>query len=118
MSLGRKGSVMNSITIQIILIGIILALFLVSISGKIESRGVKQQVLEKEVALLIDSGVSGMSFEVRKVNLNGIVSDVRLEEGKVFVDVEGLHSLNGYAYFSKHSVSVFEEEDKFVVRIN
>jgi len=117
MSLNKRGEVFNSILIQIILIGIILVLFLVSVSGKIESRGVKQQVLEKEVALLIDSAVSGMNFEIRKINANGKVNDVKIKDGRIFISVEGLISVDGYPYFSKYGVSVGEFDDKFIVGV-
>ena len=100
-----------------ILIGIILALFLFATAGKINARGVKQQVLEKEIALLIDVAVPGMSFEIEKNNLDGFVSGVEIKDGRVFVEVAGLNSFEGYPYLSRYEVGVVEEDDKFVVSV-
>lgn len=118
MKLNKKGELMNNILIQIILIGLILVMFMFSVAGKIESRGVKQQVLEKELSLLISSAEPGMSFGVRKQNLNGEVTGVRVNGNRVFVDVEGLISNNGYPHFSKYPISVEGHDDKFVVKVN
>ena len=113
----KKGGLLNQVIIHLILIGIILALFLFATAGKINARGVKQQVLEKEVALLIDVAVPGMSFEIEKNNFNGYVSGVEVKEGRVFVEVAGLNAFKGYPYFSRYGVSVEEEDDKFVVSV-
>jgi len=114
---GKKGSVMNEIIIQVILIGLVLAVFLFAVAGKVNGRDVKQQVLEKQLALLIDSAEAGMSFEVSKVNVNGFVESVEFRDGRIYVGVDGFRSVSGYPYFSKYSVGVVEDEDKFVVKI-
>ncbi len=111
----KKGGLLNQVIIHLILIGLILALFLFATAGKINARGVKQQVLERETALLIDAAVPGMSFEIEKNNLNGVVSGVEIRGGKVFVEVAGLNAFEGYPYFSKYAVSVVEEGNKFIV---
>jgi len=108
---------MNNVVIHIILIGLILALFLMATADKINSRGVRQQVLEKEVALLIDSASSGMTFEIRKVNINGIVNDVKVSDGRIYIGIENLPSISGYPYFSKYSIGVEETSDKFIVKV-
>ncbi len=108
---------MNQVLVQIILIGLIFAIFFMAISDKINSRGVRQQVLEKQMALLIDSAVPGMNFTVSRDNLYGIVQKVEVKNGRVFFAVSGLVSLKGYPYFTKYSVSVVEDLDKFVVII-
>ena len=113
----KRGSILNKVIIHLILIGLILAIFVTATAGKINSRGVRQQVLEKEVALLIDSAIPGMDFEIRKLNINGVVNRVELRGGKVHIGLENLVSFVGYPYFSKYSVSVAEEGDKFIVKI-
>ncbi|MCK5449794.1 hypothetical protein KAI32_02930 [Candidatus Pacearchaeota archaeon] len=114
----KRGGLLQQTIVHIVLVGLIFALFLFATADKINSRGVRQQVLEKQVALLIDSAVPGMSFVIEKNNLNGLVQRVEVRDGKVFVMVEGLSSFKGYPYFSKYSVSVREEDNKFVVSIN
>lgn len=115
--IGKKGSLMQQVLIHIILVGIIFAIFFMATAGKVNARGVKQQVLEKEIALLIDSAVSGMSFEVDKMNLNGKISELKVSGGRVYVAVAGLDSADGYPYFSPYGVSVEETTDKFIVKV-
>jgi hypothetical protein len=86
-------------------------------AGKVNSRGVKQQVVERQVALLIDAAVPGMSFEVMKGNTGGIVSKLWVNGGRVYVVVNGLNSFEGYPYFSRYSLEVSDEGDKFVVMV-
>ena len=113
----KKASVMNEIIIHIILIALILAIFLFATVGKIEGRDVKQQVLEKQIALLIDSAEAGMTFEIYKININGIIDNVKIKDGKVFVGIEGFASTKGYPYFSRYFVEVDENENKFIIKI-
>ena len=113
----KRGGLLHQVIIHLVLVGLIFALFLFATAGKINARGVKQQVLEKQMALLIDAAVPGMSFEIEKNNVNGIVQKVEIEDGKVFIMVEGLGSFKGYPYFSRYSVGVREEENKFVVSV-
>ena len=105
---------MNRAVIQLILIGIIFALFLFATAGKVNARGVKQQVLERQMALLIDSAVPGMRFEISDRNLDGDIQDVEVKGGKIFISVAGLRSFDGYPYFSKYSVRVDKEGSKFI----
>jgi len=99
---------MHTVITHIILIGIIFALFFMATAGKINGR---------EVALLIDSASPGMSFEISKWNAKGFVQSVSIKEGKVWIVVDGLNSLKGQPYFTRYSVSVEEQEDKFVVLV-
>ncbi len=114
---GKKGDVMTKAVIHIILIGLLFAVFVGAMNGKVGERGVKQQVLEKELSLLIDASSEGSSFEIRKKNLNGFVDDVRIDSGRIFVDVDGLRSIGGYPYFSRFNVDIEKSESKFVVRV-
>ena len=111
----KKGGILNQVVVQIILIGLVFAIFFMAVSSKINSRGVSQQILEKQMALLIDSAVPGMNFSISRDNLYGVVQKVEIKEGKILIAVSGLISLKGYPYFTKYSVSVVEELDKFVV---
>ena len=113
----KRGDLMHQIIIHIILIGLIAAIFFMATAEKVNARGIKQQVLEKQTALLIDSAVPGMSFEIRKENINGVVNKAEVKGGRIFIGVNGITSFRGYPYFSKYSVSVKEESDKFIVRV-
>lgn len=113
----KKGSILDSFVINIILVAVIFAIFLLAVSGRVNSRDVHQQVLEKQLALLIDSADAGMSFGVMKVNVKGLVDSIEVRDGRVFAKIDGFPSFQGYPYFSRHSVSVSDEGDKFVVHV-
>ncbi|MFH1451873.1 MAG: hypothetical protein ABIF88_01725 [archaeon] len=115
--MNKKGDILKRTIINLIIIGLVLAFFMFAIAGKVNSRGVKQQVLEKEIALLIDSSVPGFSFSIDKKNSHGIVQSVKIEDGRIFVNVDDLTSTRGYPYFSKYSVRVKDEGTKFVVEV-
>jgi len=113
----KKGNLMSQVLIHIILVAAILALLITAVSGNANARGVRQQVVEKQMALLIDSAVPGMEFEISKKNVGGFIYSVELKKGHIFVGVDDYNSLTGYPYFSRYSVSVREEESKFVVSV-
>jgi hypothetical protein len=113
----KRGELFHQTIIQVILVALILAIFLMATAGKVNARDVKQQVLEKQSALLIDSATPGMSFEIQKVNINGNINKVEVKDGKIFISVAGLNSLKGYPYFSKYSVVVRDEGSKFIIEI-
>jgi len=103
--------------IHIILIGLLFGLFFSATSGKVDSKLVKQQVLEKQIALLIDSADVGMTFGLFKNNLNGHIDKIELKQGRIFVYIEGIEISKGYPYFSKYEVFLDEDENKFYIRI-
>lgn len=117
MKYGKRGMNLNKAVMHIVLIGMIFAVFLVAMDVKVSSRGVKQQVLEKELALLIDAADEGFSFEVRRNNPSGIVDDIEFRDGRIFVSVDGLRSADGYSCFSRFDVKVEKDETKFIVRV-
>jgi len=108
---------MNKTIINLILTGIVFAVFMIALSSSMNSRGVKQQVLEKEIALLVDASVPEMEFWVEKKTFNGVIQKVEVRDGKVFVAIDGLPSLKGYPYFSRYNVLVEDDGDKFKVKI-
>jgi len=102
---------------HLILIALIFAVFFLAATSRVHSKVVKQQVLEKQTALLIDSAVQGMVFTINKVNKNGRISNLEIKEGRVFVYVEGQGYSKGYPYFSKYEVILEKEEGKFLIKI-
>ncbi len=103
--------------ILIIIIGLVFALFVIGMAQRADSRGIKQEVLEKQIALFVDSVDSGVNFTLRKQNINGYIDDIRVENNRVYVAVEGLASLNGYPYFSSLGVKVHEGVNEFVLEV-
>lgn len=114
----KRGTVLQKITVHLILVGLIFVVFFYSNAEKVEARGVKQQVLEKQIALLIDSSIPGMKFEVLKFNQYGYIEKIVIENGKVYVSVNGLPSVEGQPFFTSHQVNVREEQDKFIIEIS
>ena len=51
---------------------LLFALFFYATAGRVGTNDVKQQVLEKQIALMIDSAEPGMSFDIYRINKNGI----------------------------------------------
>ncbi len=113
---GKRG-ILNSVIIQIILAVLVMIGLLMAVSERVNARDVRQQVLEKQMALLIDAADVGMEFGVRKVNVKGLVDNLEVRDGRIFVAVDGLGFSDGYPYFSRHGVSVSDAGDKFVVKI-
>tara|TARA_Y100000310_G_C20556332_1_gene750713 strand:+ start:394 stop:783 length:390 start_codon:yes stop_codon:yes gene_type:complete len=121
----KRAELVQQAVIHLVLIALIFGMFFLATVGKTNSRVVKQQVLEKQIALLIGAASPGMAIDVFKINRNGVVNDVMLKDGKIFVKVNGLGSIKGYPYFSRHEVNVvFDEgkdgdfDDKFVVSVS
>jgi cell division protein FtsL len=108
----------RSILMQIIFIAIVLALFMISVGNKINARGVRQDIVENQVATLIEAAVPGFSFEIAKLNSNGVVNDLKLEDGRVYAEVDDLKSVDGRAYFSQYNVELIEEPSKYRVVIS
>lgn len=115
----KKGSdTERSVLLQIIFVAIVLALFLISLSGKINSRGVRQDIVENQIAVFIEASIPGMSFEIPKLHPNGIISDMELKDSTVVVAVDGYKPNEGRYYFTRYNVSLEEEPGKYVVRIS
>tara|TARA_Y100000310_G_C20685795_1_gene818884 strand:+ start:2676 stop:3074 length:399 start_codon:yes stop_codon:yes gene_type:complete len=123
MRIGKRGNLMYEVIMHLILVALLFALFFYATAGRVGTKDVKQQVLEKQIALMIDSAESGMSFSIYKINSNGRVDNIELSDGKVHALVEGQKVSKGYPYFSKYNVGVRfvdndkELEDKFVVSV-
>jgi len=113
----KRGELLNQVVIHLILIGIIFALFIMAVAGNVNARGIRQQIAEKQVALLIDSAVPGMSFEIREKSFGGFVHNVELRKGRLFISVDGYNSVGGYPYYSKYAVTVSRTDGKFVVSV-
>lgn len=113
----KHGEILQQVVMHIILIAIIFAVFFTATAGRIDSREVRQQIIEKQTALLIDSAIPGMSFSLEKIGLYGEIGDLRISEGRVYGDLVDFPSIKGYPYFSKYNIYVDETEDKFIVRV-
>lgn len=117
LSILKKAKLLNRVLIQIILIAIIFVIFVFAVAGKLNARDVKQQVLEKQLALLIDASEPDTTLYIKKDNLNGYINSIEIKEGRVRVTVEGLVSLKGYPIITKHHIRIEEDPTKFLIKI-
>ncbi len=110
---------MQEVIVHLILILLITTLFILNLSSKIDSRSVKQQVLEKQTALLIDSAIPGMNFIIQKNNVNGYISKIEIKDNKIFIQIDGLVSLRGYPIITQHLIQLIEDEDQteYIIQI-
>lgn len=113
----KRSAIMHEILIHIVIVALIFGLFFVSSIGKTNSRAVKQQVIEKQLALMIDSGEPGISLYVNKLNMNGKIENVKVDAKRVYVYLDGRSYSVGYPYFSRYAVSVETKSSEFVIHI-
>lgn len=111
----KKGSILNQVVAHIIIVAIIFSIFILAVSGRVNSRDFKQQVIEKQIALLIDASSNGFSFEIPKSNFAGTIDKIEIRDGRVFVTFSGLRSTKGHPYFTSYFVGVKDMGDKFLV---
>jgi hypothetical protein len=121
--IGKKGmSMMYQMILHLILVVIIFLLFFAAATAKVNGRAVKQQVLEKQIALMIEAGQPGSVFSINKINKYGKVEKIDIKpykkEGpRVFVQVNGLVSVSGYPFFSSNEYEIKEDDLKFHIYI-
>jgi len=119
----KSATILYQVIAHVILIALVFGLFFIATVERTNSNVVKQQVLEKQTALLIDASVGGMVFEIKR-SRSGLDSDyiesIELKDGKVFVHVAGLKSGKGYPYFTKYNVDVklSDDEKSFVIEVS
>jgi hypothetical protein len=113
----KRASTLYQYLIQIILVGLIFAMFFYSATSRVNSNNTKQQVLEKQIALFIESGEPNMTFTIAKANKYGAIKSLALEFGRVKIFVNDLKESKGYPYFTKYDVSIDSNENYYYVRI-
>jgi hypothetical protein len=115
----KRGSSLQQVTVHIILVALILALLVFAVLGRSNSGDVKRQVIEKQLALLIESGKPGTILEINKQNAHGLtlIEEIKIDENKIYVKIESSENKKGYPFFSKYRVEIKELESKFQVII-
>lgn len=110
---------MQEVIVHLILILLITTLFILNLSSKIDSRTVKQQILEKQTALLINSAIPGMTFTIDRSNVNGYINQIEIKENRIFIQVDGLVSINGYPIITQNNVKLIEDstQTKYIIQI-
>ena len=113
----KKASFLHEVIIHLILIGLIFGMFYVATVMRMSTSSVKQQILEKQTALLIDSAIPGTTLIIEKSNLHGKIKSLSLVNGRVLIGIGSAASAEGYPYFSRYNVFVRSDEDKFYIEV-
>ena len=113
----KRAGILHQAVIQIILIGLIFGLFFAAINLMVQSRDVKQGLLERQVALIIDSASPGMEISVYKKNANGYINNLEIKENRVYVYVEGAPYSNGYPYFTEYNLKIEDVGRTFIIKV-
>jgi len=113
----KKASLLHQVITHIILIALVFGLFFLAATANVDSKGVKQQVLEKQIALLIDSADSETKIIVHKSNKYGSITNLEIKEGRVFAYVEGQGISKGYPYFSEYDVILEKDDENYYIKI-
>ncbi len=113
----KGGNLLFQMTIHIILVVLIFGMFFASATQRVNSRDVKQQVFEKQLALMIDSAEQGMIFKIPKVNRNGVVNSIEIRDGRIFAYISGLSVSKGYPYFTKYNLELNSDVDYFYIKV-
>lgn len=119
----KSGTILYQVIAHIILIALVFGLFFIATVERTNSNVVKQQVLEKQTALLIDSATDGMSFTIKRSRLgleSNYIESIELKEGRIFIHVAGLKSGKGYPYFTQNNINVrlTDDEKYFVIEVS
>jgi hypothetical protein len=115
--LNVRGGIEQQNIILVIIIALVFVLFLTGMAQRSDSRAVKQEVLEKQIALFVDSVDVNVNLTVRRQNVNGYVQDIIVKDNRVYVTVNDLVSIKGYPFFSEHDVTVHEGDDDFILEV-
>ena len=74
-------------------------------------------MLEKQVALLIDSAKPETTIIVSKIYMNGKVTNLEIKEGKIFVYVDNQGFSRGYPFFTEFNTEVDSDDENHYLRV-
>jgi hypothetical protein len=116
--INKNGGFLQKSIISIVLVMTVFALLLVFISHRSESLGFKQQFLEKQMALIIDSGIPGTVFYLNKLSSDVLIDDVSIRDGRIFIKISGFSSLTGYPYLTPYLVTAEDIGNKWRISLS
>lgn len=115
--LGKKADLLHTAIMQIILIALIFVLFFGAATVNVNSRGVKQQVLQKQTALFIDAAEPGTTIILTKSNKYGTISNMKIEKNQIFIYVNDQTYSKGYPYFSRYQINLESDANYYYIKI-
>lgn len=116
----KRGSTLQQTLVHLILVAIVLALLFVAVVGRSSSSEIKQQLLEKQTAILIEASTPGTVLELNKENVYGAtrINNLRIEGTRIYIEVDATKSAKGYPFFSKYNVTATEKPTKWLIHID
>lgn len=108
---------MQELIIELIIIALVFGMFFLALNYRVQADGVKAQLIEKQTAMLIEGGESGMSYIVYKTNRNGVIWKMEIKNNRIFAYPGKLQYTKGYPFFTRYDISLEEKEDRFVISI-
>lgn len=113
----KRGNLPQQHLVYIIILVMVISLFLLAVNTKADSRGIKKQIIEKQLALMIDSAMPETNLTVRKQYINGYINDIIIKDSRIYVSVDGLKSLDGYPLITENKVYVTKLDDKYIIEV-
>lgn len=113
----KKAMMLREMIVHLILIGLIFIMFFMVTAGRVSKNEVRQQVIEKQIALMIDSAEPGTTISIRKVSTNGLLNSISVDGNAIHVVINDFVSIKGYPYFTKNYVSIREDITRFYIDI-
>ena len=81
----KRGGNLQQTVIHLILVALILALLLFAVLGRSNKDEIKQQILEKQTAILIEASPQNTQLEINKENVNGLITNITIQDYKIYV---------------------------------
>jgi hypothetical protein len=112
---GKRGGIghLQWFILSAIILLLFLLLLLAFINNSASGGITKQQVLAKQIALLVDSAEAGTELTIEKGNFT-----VSISKNKVEVSSAGLLSISStYELLSERELETKQEQDKIIIKI-
>jgi hypothetical protein len=116
-SKNKKGALMQELIIELIIIALVFGMFFLALDYRVQSDGVREQLIEKQTAMLIEGGEPGMSYQIYKASRNGVIWKMEIKDNKIFAYPGKLQYAKGYPFFTRYAVDIETKEDRFVITI-
>jgi hypothetical protein len=116
--MNKRGNIIHKTTVQLIISALVIVLFLMVLMGRGTSDEIKRELIQKELAILIGAAEPGTTIELNKYNVNGEIKDIRIEENKIFVDIDNIKSSKGYPIFHEGKITLEKQQNRYLIKID
>ena len=113
----KRADTLQTALAHILIIGFIATIFFISNAQRIDNRFVRQQIIEKQIALFIDSAIPGMEFTIMKMKEGSYINKLEIKDDYIYATVNSLPSAKGYPIFSPYSIQINQDEWEYRISI-